>query len=47
MTDDLNVNEREPSVPPDEPTALNKERAGQCDEALRRGNDLVRDLSPW
>ena len=39
--------EREPPVPPGEPTALNQERAGQCTEALRRRIKTVRGRSSW
>lgn len=44
---DLRSDEREPPVPPGKPTALNKERVGQCDEALRRGIEAARGRSPW
>ena len=39
--------EREPPVPPGEPTALNQERAGQCTEAPRRRIKTVRGRSSW
>ena len=39
---DLESHEQGPPVPPGEPTALNKERAGQCDEVLRHGLDSAR-----
>ena len=39
--------EREPPVPPGEPTALNKERVGQSTEAPRRRTRTVRGRSSW
>ena len=34
-------------MPPGEPTVLNKERAGQCDDVLRHGTRLARGRSSW
>ena len=39
--------EREPPVPPGEPTVLNKERAGKSTEAPRRRARTVRGRPSW
>ncbi len=39
--------EREPPVPPGEPTVLNKERAGKSTEAPRRRAGTVRGRPSW
>ena len=44
---DLNFHEQGPPLPPGEPTALNKERVGQCDEVLRHGARIVRGRHSW
>ena len=44
---ELMSHEREPPIPLGEPTALNKERAGQSTEARQRRAGTVRCRSSW
>ena len=43
----LTCREREPPVPPGDPTVLNKERAGKSTEARKRWTKTVRGWSSW